>query len=158
MSRFNLESFFETLESVREEFPEITVDDFYVNVAQYSESFYHNSRGCISPDKRITAEEIRKIYREKSKSLMTHPSFLKIMERAYTKHLIRFVEERTPRLKSRGLDASCFLDSFGNVYPSIMWDKKIGNVRDTNYDLNSLLLSKEARRREARARTRLMDL
>jgi MoaA/NifB/PqqE/SkfB family radical SAM enzyme len=144
MSRFNLESFFETLETVREEFPEITIDDFYVNVAQYSESFYRNSRGCISPDKRITAAEIRKIYHQKSKSLMTHPSLLKIMERAYTKHLIRFVEDRTPRLRCRGLDASCFLDSFGNVYPSIMWDRKIGNVRDTQYDLTSVLRSRAA--------------
>ncbi len=33
-------------------------------------------------------------------------------------------------MKSRSLEASLFIDSFGNVYPSIMWDKKIGNIKE----------------------------
>ena len=42
------------------------------------------------------------------------------------------------------MDASLFLDSYGNVFPSIMWDKKIGNVRDVDYDLSKIWHSRAA--------------
>ena len=41
-------------------------------------------------------------------------------------------------MRSRSMEASLFMDSFGNIYPSIMWDRKIGNIKDANYDLSKL--------------------
>ena len=50
----------------------------------------------------------------------------------------KFSETGKAPTKSRSMDASLFLDSYGNVFPSIMWNKKIGNVRDVDYDLSKL--------------------
>ena len=54
------------------------------------------------------------------------------------KGLEKYSETGRAPVKSRSLDASLFLDSYGNVFPSIMWNKKIGNIRDVEYDLSRL--------------------
>jgi hypothetical protein len=41
-------------------------------------------------------------------------------------------------MRSRSLDASLFMDSFGNLYPSIMWDKKVSNIREIDFDISRI--------------------
>ena len=60
---------------------------------------------------------------------------ISLVEDAYMRGLVRFLGSGTSPMRSRGLDASLFMDSFGNVYPSIMWDRKVGNVRESGFDL-----------------------
>jgi radical SAM protein with 4Fe4S-binding SPASM domain len=43
------------------------------------------------------------------------------------------------------LSASCFIDSWGNVFPCTIYNKKIGSLRDVDYDLNTLWHSEQAK-------------
>jgi radical SAM protein with 4Fe4S-binding SPASM domain len=40
--------------------------------------------------------------------------------------------------------SSCFVDSWGNVFPCTIYDKKIGSLREVDYDLGRLWQSAEA--------------
>jgi hypothetical protein len=51
---------------------------------------------------------------------------------------LRYLKTGSSPMKSRGLDASLFMDSFGNVYPSIMWDRKVGNIKESQFDLRPI--------------------
>jgi len=57
---------------------------------------------------------------------------------------VTFAKTGKPPMKSKSLDASLFMDSYGNVYPSIMWPRKLGSIRKTGYDLEPILHSNEA--------------
>lgn len=40
--------------------------------------------------------------------------------------------------------SSCFIDPYGNVFPCTIWNKKLGNLREVNYDLNRIWRSEKA--------------
>ena len=67
-----------------------------------------------------------------------------ILETAFTRKLIDFIRTGKSPMRSRSLDASLFLDSYGNVFPSIIWNRKVGSLRDCDYDLLKIWHNKEA--------------
>ncbi|MEM3781499.1 MAG: SPASM domain-containing protein, partial [Candidatus Micrarchaeaceae archaeon] len=69
---------------------------------------------------------------------------MQVIEHAFLRKLLVFLKTGRQPMRSRNLEASVFLDSFGDVYPSIMWNEKIGNIRSTAYDLAPLLASQKA--------------
>ncbi|MGC9132404.1 MAG: SPASM domain-containing protein [Candidatus Micrarchaeia archaeon] len=72
-------------------------------------------------------------------------SLISILEKTFLKKMKEFVVTKRAPVKLRSIDTSIFLDSFGNVYPSIMWDKKLGNIRESKYDLRKILESDETK-------------
>ena len=44
------------------------------------------------------------------------------------------------------MSASCFIDSWGNVFPCTIYDRKIGSLRDVDYDLARLWRTDDADR------------
>ena len=67
-----------------------------------------------------------------------------VIENAFLKKLDYYIKTGNTPMKGRSLDASLFLDSYGNVFPSIMWGRKIGNIRDSDYDLSKIWHNAEA--------------
>jgi hypothetical protein len=71
---------------------------------------------------------------------------MELVERRFLKELLNFSRTGKSPMKCRSLDASLFMNSFGDVYPSIMWDSRLANVRDIDYDLAMVWEGKEAER------------
>lgn len=140
LSKFNQGMFEKTFNSVREEIPSITYNDFHINLGQVSDIYYSNSDLGIKPGQAEVAKEIRQI-REKRKAEI---GAIPLIENAFLKGLEKYSETGKAPTKSRSMDASLFLDSYGNVFPSIMWNRKIGNVRDVDYDLSKIWHSRAA--------------
>ncbi len=140
ISKFNSGQFEKTFNSVKEVFPNVTYNDFHINLAQTSETYYKNANLSISPIGNGTSEELSEIYSKRMR--MYDPMHL--VENAFLKKLIEFAKEGKTPVKCRSLDASLFLDGWGNVYPSIMWNRKIGNIREVDYDLSKLWHNSEA--------------
>ncbi len=134
MSRLNLGQFEQTFQSVKKFFPDIEYTDFHINLAQTSSMYYKNGAQSVSPIGEEASMEISQMYSKRKRLLDP----MHLIEDAFMRKLITFAKSGKPPMKSRGLDASLYLDSWGNVYPSIMWDKKIGNIRDVDYDLANL--------------------
>ncbi len=140
MSKFNQGLFEKTYQSVRELFPEVTYNNFHLNIAQISDSYYQNGELDIRPDRDALAKEVESIVRKRHLEIGAIP----IVEGAFLKKLVEYIKTGNTPIKSRSLDASLFMDSYGNVYPSIMWGRVIGNVRDAGLDLMPIWRNAEA--------------
>jgi MoaA/NifB/PqqE/SkfB family radical SAM enzyme len=140
MSRYNQGMFEKTYSSVKELFPEVTYNNFHLNVAQISDSYYQNGEMDIRPDKEALIREINSVLGKRHVEIGAIP----IVEGAFLRKLVQYIKTGKNPVKSRSLDASLFMDSYGNVYPSIMWGRVIGNIRKTGFDLGPIWSSAEA--------------
>ena len=134
MSKFNVGQFQKVFEDVKKDIPGLKVNDFHVNLAQTSENYYKNENDDIRPNKEGALADIEWVI--KNREFRADP--ISIVEDTYMRGLVTFLKKGTSPMRSRGLDASLFMDSFGNVYPSIMWDRKVGNVRESGFDLRPI--------------------
>ncbi len=151
MSKMNQGELKNTIESVMEEVQGITYNDFHVNLSQVSGNYYSNTDLDIRADGKKAAEEVRFLLSKRAFS--ADP--VQMVENAFLKNLVKYAETGIQPMSSRSGEASIFLDSFGNVYPSIMWDRKLGNIREMQYSLQPILEGTAAKevREQIRNRT-----
>lgn len=75
----------------------------------------------------------------------THSSSpLELIKKAYLKNARKYVLNGFAPLRCVALRNSLFLDPYGNVYPCIILEHKIGNFRNYQYDIHRLLKSENA--------------
>lgn len=140
MSKFNQGELRKTYEGVKSELPWVTYNNFHVNVGQISDSYYKNSNLDIKAQNTIIANDVKTLINNRRAEIGAIP----MVESIFLKNLVKYIETGESPMKSRSLDASLFLDSYGNVYPSIMWGRKIGNIRESSYDLAPIWHGAEA--------------
>lgn len=136
LMQYNVDKITETYNSVREVIGDIKYDDFHVNLAQVSRHYYNNV-GTINIDKRVVINSMNEFIKKRGNHF--NPVFY--LEHKYQKLLKPFLESERCPLRCMALSASCFIDPYWNVYPCIMFDKKIGNLHDYDFDLNTLWMS-----------------
>jgi MoaA/NifB/PqqE/SkfB family radical SAM enzyme len=140
LSRFNQGQFEKTFELVKKDIPDLKRNDFHINLAQLSSNYYGNETLDIKPNDPVVVEELATIRKKRDMQLAIIP----IIENAYMKRLVLYAKTGKQPMRSRSLEASAFIDSYGNVYPSIMWDRKLANLREISYDLSSIWQSDAA--------------
>lgn len=133
MTSLNAGRFRDCVRSVQEVYPEITEDRFHLNMAQVSEHYYGNEANHFEPDRAGVASEVRS-----SIGRRAGEGFTGWAESKFLQGLVQFAQTGAPPLKTRELQASYYLDSYGDVYPSVMWGLKLGSLRETGYDLRPL--------------------
>jgi len=69
---------------------------------------------------------------------------LTLIKRTYLRYALKYVHNGCAPLRCVALRNSIFLDPYGNVYPCIILERKIGNLRNYQYDVNKLLRSENA--------------
>lgn len=141
LSKFNKGEFAKTVEAVKSEIPDVTYNDFHINLAQVSSNYYGNANDDIRPNNLEVVGELESALKNRKFEVGVIP----MIETAFTRKLVEYAKTGSSPMKSRSLEASLFMDSYGNVYPSIMWDRKIGNVREVGYDLSQLWNNPEAK-------------
>ena len=140
MSKFNEGQLMKTIQEVKKELPWVTANNFHVNMGQTSEIYYKNSEMNLKPDTTGFSTELESFIGSRRFEMGTIP----VIENAFLKKLDYYIKTGNTPMKGRSLDASLFLDSYGNVFPSIMWGRKIGNIRDSDYDLSKIWHNAEA--------------
>ena len=143
MSKFNEGKLETTIRGMQELYPEISYNDFHVNKAQNSENYYSNSADDITPNPNVSILELRNLLDKRIKKPFETMDFI---EREFIKGLIYFTQYQQSPIQSKELEVSCYMDSYGNIFPSIMTFEKIGNIREVEYDLNALWTNNEAKR------------
>jgi len=128
MSKYNEGRLPETIIAVGQELGEDP--RFEVNLAQNSEEYYHNLGDGISPVPSSVIRDIRSLKRKRDLMGLLELGFLRGLERY-------LVTGRMP-VPSSELSNSTYLDSYGNVWPSIMWNECLGNIRKTGYTLKPI--------------------
>ena len=140
MSKYNEGKLMETIEGVRKELPWVSANNFHVNVGQTSDTYYKNSEMQLRPDATGFLGELDQFLKARKFEVGAIP----VVENAFLKRLGYYIKTGNSPMRGRSLDASLFMDSYGNVFPSIMWNRKIGNIRETDYDLSRIWHNGEA--------------
>ncbi len=139
ISRFNQGELERTVEEVMRQLPYVTPNHFHINMGQISSNYYGNGNVEIRANEADILNDIGALLKMRKQDY----SPVGMLESSFLRKLMVYARTGEPPLKSRSLDASLFLDSFGNVYPSIMWDRKVCNIRDIDYDISKVWDSAE---------------
>src|SRR5262249_32998747 len=70
------------------------------------------------------------------------------LEDRYQALVSKYYETGKSPLPCTALSSSCFIDAYWNLFACSIWDAKVGNLRESAFDLGELWNS--ARRRELR--------
>lgn len=145
VSPWNVGAFEKTFEAVREHFPALEARDFHINLYHQAPHYYanHQSGRTLEALARETQRELDLIGRMKAPSVLDP---VNCIETTYLHLARRFAGSHRTPLPCKALISTAFLDSMGNVYPCTIWGKKLGNVRERDYDLMSVLRTGESAR------------
>lgn len=131
----NLGKFDEMLAACRTILPDITVDDFHINLAHSSGHYYDNADTETLPDPETAAAEVERISTLRRQSQFNPISFI---ERRYQKHVRHYLKHgRAPHI-CQAAAASCFIDPSGIVFPCSVFDSPLGSLREFDMDLYRL--------------------
>jgi MoaA/NifB/PqqE/SkfB family radical SAM enzyme len=135
----NAGKFSETFKEVKKEIPSITYKDFHINIVHSSEHCYAIN---IKKENQKILKELKSIRNIKKVSL--NP--ISIIEHKYLKLAEQYLRTNKTPLPCKALTSSCFINSTGDVYPCTIFNKKLGNIRDYNYDLKKIWNSKTTKK------------
>lgn len=137
--RQNVKHIEATVEAIKQILPTFSYANLHVNIAHVSEHYYGN---------RVQEQEDRQSISAGVQSLMRQRGFPKtpfeLMEKAYHKHVRKYLEDGKCPVPCSSLTASCYMAEDGTVYPCTIWNAPLGNIRDTGYSLEPLLRSEKA--------------
>jgi MoaA/NifB/PqqE/SkfB family radical SAM enzyme len=136
----NLGEIDNTVAALKDAVPGFTARRLHVNIPHISSHFYHNLG--VSPE--ATGEMVEAIRRfMKTRGAPRSP--FEWVEWMYQKRVASYVRSGKCPQECAALLASCFLGSSGDVYPCSMWDARVGNIRDTDFQLRPLLTQQISR-------------
>ncbi len=141
ISPFNIGKFRDTFSALKEVIPNIKPTDIHVNLFHSADHYYGNvgSSTKLKYYRKNVLKELNTIQEMKGTDFLNPIRFL---EEKYVKLAKNFVQNNRTPLKCKAIMTSCFIDSWGNVFPCTIFNKKLGSLRDSNYDLMKILNSK----------------
>jgi len=133
LSAANVDHFPVAFAAAKQEIPDLDYRDFHVNIVHESGHYLHNAdlalRQAVDPQALARATEDYARLRGLGWSPVNY------LERAYLKRVRRYLETGRTPMRCHALRSSCFIDSWGNVFPCTIYDRKVGSLRETDYDL-----------------------
>ncbi len=138
-SPHNMGKMEEFIKNMKEKY---NIDSKYIHMNLYhtSSHFFGNTNQQTSEEyNQKVLNEIR-TYRKYKKGNDFKVNFL---EQRYSKFSEDFVNTGKSPLPCKALNSSFFLDPYGNIFPCLVWSKKLGNLRDYNYKIDNLWKSPE---------------
>src|SRR5215510_1384429 len=132
LSSLNADQYEKAFAAAKAECPWLTPSDFHLNSAHESGHYYGNLGSDALGDSRNQIIEQLKYYRAKRGLPLSPISFV---ERAYLKHAEKYLRTGSTPMRCHALRSSCFIDSWGDVFPCGMYDAKVASLRDYDYDL-----------------------
>jgi radical SAM protein with 4Fe4S-binding SPASM domain len=142
LSAANVDHYPVAFAAAQREIPDLRHDEFHVNIVHESPHYLGNTdlglRASASREKLAAAIEQYAHLRGVPRGPVGY------LERTYLAHVRQYLETGKTPMRCHALSASCFIDSWGNVFPCTIYDKKIGSLRDVDYELSRLWNTPEA--------------
>lgn len=143
MIGLNQGKFLETVRKVQEDLPEVKLTDFHLNLGAISEGYYGNNstlKDNILVDREKALKELEEVIRAYRREIGINIfDVVTIGEFIYLKGLLEYLKTGKNPFKRLVGEASIYMDSFGNVYPSILVNKKLGSIREDGYSLSKII-------------------
>lgn len=138
ISKYNLGTFNSLIVDVQKYIPKANISNFHVNIADESDRYYTKKGENLneSANKKIL-ENLKEVM--KMKGIPFSP--IQIIEWTYMRNVEKYFKTKKMPYKCQAINTSCYIDSYGNVFPCITYSKNLGNLRDFNYDLRKVYKS-----------------
>ncbi len=135
LSSLNVNEYGKAFAAVKQECPWLKPSDFHLNVAHESAHYYGNQgTDVLIKDRRAVIEQVRR-YRD-SRGVPTHP--VALIEWLYLRNAEQYLDTGRTPMRCHALHSSCFVDSWGDVYPCGMYDARLASLREHEYDLERI--------------------
>ena len=141
LSKYNVGSFLKTYSEVKKEIPNLKLEDFHINIYHESKQNYDNIN--LIKDKNKYNKKLIKDINYISNLKNNKFNAVSYLEKKYLKLAEKYLKSGKCPVKCKVGSTSCFIDSSGNVFPCSNYNKKIGNIRDFNYELRKIWNSEE---------------
>jgi MoaA/NifB/PqqE/SkfB family radical SAM enzyme len=139
----NAGQFERTAGEVMKEVPGVSYSDFHINVGQVSDNYYANSSNPIVASADLATKDVEflrgNMRRVREKDVIGRAKTY--LELRYLEDLLVFLKTGRSSVPNRDGELSVFLDSYGNVFPSIMTTRKLGNIREDGMRADTMLAS-----------------
>jgi len=136
LSAKNVDHFPRAFAAAQREIPDLAYRDFHVNVVHESAHYLGNTdlglRRTVGGTALADAAEAYARLRGAAGSPVD------FLERAYLRRLRGYLETGETPMRCHALRASCFVDSWGNVFPCTIYDRRLGSLREVDYDLGRI--------------------
>jgi MoaA/NifB/PqqE/SkfB family radical SAM enzyme len=120
----------------------ITRATLHLNIPHLSPHFYGNpaSQGADGFGGEAHRKEIAAALRVATVKSTTGSSVaMRAIERVYRAEAARYLATGRTRIVCSALLSTAYLSETGQVYPCTIWDKPLGNIRDTGYALMPII-------------------
>jgi radical SAM protein with 4Fe4S-binding SPASM domain len=141
LSERNVDHFPEAFAAAQREVPGLDYHDYHVNII-HEGHYLHNAE--LGLKQKVTREKLARATEDYAKLRGFGVGPVNYLERSYLKQVRRYLETGRTPMRCHALRSSCFIDSWGNLFPCTIYDKKIGNLRDVDFDLSTIWNSPEA--------------
>lgn len=138
LSGYNIDQFQRTFDVAKEACSWLTYKDFHVNIAHTSEHFFGNSDSDLGFNDNVDPKQFIDViatYR-KLRGIPLDP--VSLLEHEYLRRVKQYLNTGITPMQCHALRSSCFIDSWGGVYPCSIYDKKIGSLRTAEFDLSAI--------------------
>ncbi|MFH1854167.1 MAG: radical SAM protein [Candidatus Omnitrophota bacterium] len=129
MSRRNAGRFKEAFYAIKHVYPALRFDDVNVNIFQKSDFSYDN-QDVEAPDRDRLLEEIKEIL-SMDKDRFSINNFLR---RTYLRLYPLCCRLKKTPVKCQAFSSSLFIDPYGNMFPCVVYNKKIINIKEMSGD------------------------
>ena len=141
LSAMNVDHFPEAFAAAKREVPDLEYRDFHVNIVNEGH-YLHNSDLALKAT--VDPEDLAREVEAYAKLRGFGIGPVDYLERSYLGHVRRYLETGRTPMRCHAMRSSCFVDSWGNVFPCTIYDKKVGSLREVDYDLGRIWQSAEA--------------
>ncbi len=138
LSGYNYQLIEETYQSLKKVIKNLKRNEIHFNLAHYSDVYYDNLGVKLQINNEI--DYFLKEFLKKKEKVFSSFHWL---ENRYQTFIKEYLKNKKSPLSCLALRASIFIDPFGNIYPCSIWNKKIANLRDDDFDLKKIITKKE---------------
>lgn len=124
----------ETVSEIRKTIPTFSHKKLHINMPHISGHYFEN----IKTNAPTKSDMIHAIENYAKKRGNPHTIF-EWLEKIYQIQAKKFLETQKTPLVCSALMSQIFLSEHGDVFPCTIWDKKLGNIRESNYSLVPIL-------------------
>ncbi|MBN1871234.1 MAG: radical SAM protein [Candidatus Omnitrophica bacterium] len=132
ISQYNIGKIDETFKSIKDVYGKLSYSDMHFNIFHNSEHYLNNASHEFPPEN-LLKEEILKI-----KSMKKRPSLMNLIEETYLKTIPRYLDTKKMPVRCQALNSSVFLDPYGDIYPCSIYNRKLANIKEIDYDITKL--------------------
>ncbi len=128
----NLSRIVETVDALSESIPKFGPRDLHLNIAH--DTFYYGHPDIVALDPQAVEQQLARFSRWRG--VPTNPVLL--LEWLYQRRVPEYLRTGKSPIRCQALSSSLFITSRGDVYPCTSYERKLGSLRETDYELSRI--------------------